>query len=77
MKLKSQDKATIRELPLNELQVQLSECEEKMYKLSFANAVTRLKNGLEIRHLRRHRARLMTWIRQKKGNTASAVEVKK
>lgn len=63
--MKSQELATFKELPLEELKVQLHENEEKLFKLKFAHAVTPLKNGLEIRNLRRHRARLMTWIRQK------------
>ena len=65
MNLKGQDRAAIRSLPAKELQVQLKECEDKLYKLKFSNAVSRLKNGHEIAHLRHHRARLFTWIREK------------
>ena len=65
MKLKTQDRAAIRQLPEKELQVQLKETEDKLFKLKFANRIAPLKNGHEITHLRKHRARLMTWIREK------------
>ena len=73
--LKSQDLATIRALPDSELKVQLRETEERIFKLKFANAVAPLKNGLEINGLKKHRARLLTWLRAnqiaaQKGNTA-------
>jgi ribosomal protein L29 len=63
--MKSQDRAVIKALPEPELRVQLKECEEKLFKLRFANAATPLKNGLEIRHLKTHRARLLTWLKGK------------
>jgi ribosomal protein L29 len=65
MKLKSQDKVALRQLPAKELQAQLKETEDNLFKLKFANAVAPLKNGHEITHLRKHRARLLTWIREK------------
>lgn len=63
--MKSQDRASVRELPVQELKVQLKECEEKILRLRFANTIAPLKNGLELRNLRRHQARLITWIGQK------------
>ena len=63
--MKAQDLAAIKNLSLDELKVHLTECREKLFQLKFKNAVSPLKNGLEIRTLRRHRARLMTWIHQK------------
>ena len=63
--MKSQELATLRALPENELKVQLKECEEKIFKLKFANAAAPLKNGLEIKYLKAHKARLLTWIREK------------
>jgi len=65
LKLKSQDRAAIRQLPEKELQAQLKETEDKLFKLKFANSMAPLKNGHEITHLRKHRARLLTWIREK------------
>ena len=65
MKLKAQDKAALRQLPQKELEAQLKETEDKFFKLKFANATAPLKNGHEIAHLRKHRARLLTWIREK------------
>ena len=65
MNLKGQDRAAIRSLPAKELQVQLRECEDNLFKLKFSNSVSKLKNGHAIAHLRHHRARLATWIREK------------
>ena len=65
MVIKGQDRSAIRALPVKELQVQVKETEDKLFKLKFANSFSRLKNGHEITHLRKHRARLLTWIREK------------
>jgi ribosomal protein L29 len=69
--MKSHDLAAIRELPLKELLVQLDECEHKLVRLKFANSLAPIKNPLEIRNLKRHRARLLTWIRTKQETTVS------
>ena len=60
--MKSQDLAQIRALPTEELQIQLRDCEDKLFKLKFANAVSPLKNGLQIKHLRAHKARLLMTV---------------
>ncbi len=65
MKFKGQDRTAVRALPIKELEVQLKDCEDKLFKLKFANSFSKLKNGHEIAHLRHHRARLMTWMREK------------
>lgn len=70
--MKIQEKSNIAELPIPDLRLQLKECEEKLFNLRFKNSISRLKNGLEIREIRRHKARLLTWIRQKE-----ILEVKK
>jgi large subunit ribosomal protein L29 len=64
-KVKGQDKSQIRQLPVKELKVQLAETEDKLFKLKFANSISPLKNGHEITHLRKHRARILTWMREK------------
>ena len=63
--MKSQDRAVIRALSLQELDAQLKECEEKLFKLKMAHAVAPLKNGLQLKALKKQRARLLTWMRQK------------
>ena len=63
--MKSQERSAVRALPEQELELRLKECEEKLFKLKFANSVSPLKNGLQIQDLRRQRARLLTWIRQR------------
>ena len=65
MKLKAQDRAAVRALPVKELEAQLKDTEDKLFKLKFANSFSRLKNGHEIAHLRTHKARILTWIREK------------
>ena len=65
MKLKGQDRIQVRALPIKELEAQLKETEDKLFKLKFANSFSRLKNGHEIAHLRKHKAQLLTWIREK------------
>ena len=69
---KSQDLASLRELPVTDLQVQLQECEEKLAKLKFVHAAAPIKNPLEIRSLRRQKARLITWIHQKSSGQVQA-----
>ena len=59
------DLAQVRQLPEKELQIQLRDTEDKIFKLKFANSISPLKNGHEITHLRRHKARLLTWIHEK------------
>lgn len=73
-KMKSQEKSAIRELPVQELNVQLHACEEKLFKLRFANSISPLKNSSEIRGLKLQRARLLTWIRQKQQQEKAAVK---
>lgn len=64
--MKRQEKAAIQGLGVDELKAQLRETEEKLFKLKFANALAPLKNSLQIRNLKRHKARLLTWIGEKK-----------
>lgn len=63
--MKTQELNSIHQLPLEELKAQLKDCEEKYFHLKFKNKVAPAKNRLEIRTLRKHRARLITWIREK------------
>ncbi len=63
--MKIQELNTIHQLPLEELKAQLKDCEEKYFHLKFKNKVAPSKNRLEIRTLRKHRARLITWITEK------------
>lgn len=70
--MKSQELNSIKELPAAELLVKVQECDQKIFKLRFSKSISQIKNPLEIRNLKRHKARLLTWIRQKdKGAQAS------
>ena len=63
--MKAKETIDLRQLPLEELKAQLKDCEEKYYHLKFKNKVAPAKNRMEIRTLRRDRARLLTWMREK------------
>lgn len=62
---KVQEKTSFKDMSAADLKVQLAEFEEKLYKLKFRHSVSPIKNPLEIRGLRRDKARILTWIRQK------------
>lgn len=64
--MKLQDLKVIKELPVNELEIKVRECDQKIFQLRFSKSIAEVKNPLEIRNLRRLKARLLTWIQQKK-----------
>lgn len=59
-----------RELSVPELQAELRTTREKQFKLKFKHKVTPLENSAELKNLRRHIARLETWIREKSASAA-------
>jgi len=63
--MKSKDKENLRNHSAAELQAELTQTKEKMFRLKFKHSVAPAKNPLEVRNLRRHVARLETWIQQK------------
>ena len=71
--MKSQDKTAIRELPMSELKLRLHECDEKIFKLKFANSISPVKNPLEIRSLKKQKAQISTWIRQQEIKMGASV----
>ncbi|MBI3547730.1 MAG: 50S ribosomal protein L29 [Elusimicrobia bacterium] len=54
-----------RDQSVGELKAELRTTREKQFKLKFKHGVTPLENPTELRSLRRHIARLETWIREK------------
>ncbi len=75
---KAEEKVLYKDLSVDDLKSQLGDCAEKIYRLKFKHAVAPLKNPLEIRSLKRERARILTWIRQKElVVNVKAVTVKK
>ncbi|HAM34514.1 MAG TPA: 50S ribosomal protein L29 [Elusimicrobia bacterium] len=68
--MKSKDKENLKNHSVAELRVELLQAREKMFRLQFKHKVTPVKNPLEMRVLRRHAARLQTWIREKEAATA-------
>ncbi len=75
---KAEEKISFKDMSATDLKVQLVDCSEKIYKLKFKHAVAPVKNPLEIRSLKRERARILTWIRQKElaGNAPAAAKKK-
>lgn len=69
-------KANERQLKKNmsaaELESELRQAQEKHFKLRFKHQVTPLANPVELRNLRRHVARLKTWIVGKRSVSAAA-----
>lgn len=67
--MKAKQREEKRSLSISELQAELRASREKQFKLRFKHRVTPLTNPLELRNLRRHIARLETWIREKSAST--------
>ena len=63
--MKSKDKEGLRNHSAAELRAELTQTKEKIFRLQFKHGVSPVKNPLELRNLRRHVARLETWIREK------------
>jgi large subunit ribosomal protein L29 len=59
----------IKNLTEAELQLKLRENEEKLFRLKFKHATTPVKNGLEIRNIRRMIARLKTLMKEQQNGT--------
>lgn len=69
--MKAKEKEKLKTHSVDELRAELAQTREKHFRAKFKNGVSPLANVMEIRQLRRHAARLETWIRQKE--TAGAV----
>lgn len=63
--MKAKEREEKRNLSVSELEAELRAAREKHFKLRFKHRVTPLANPLELRNLRRHVARLQTWVREK------------
>lgn len=63
--MKAKQREEKRNLSVSELEAELRAAREKQFKLRFKHRVTPLANPLELRNLRRHIARLQTWVREK------------
>jgi large subunit ribosomal protein L29 len=63
--MKAKEKEVKKTLSRAELEGELHQAQEKLFRLQFKHQVTPLANPLELRGLRRHVARLKTWVREK------------
>lgn len=67
----AEQKRTIQEMDVPQLQARLAELEEQKFRLQFRHASTQIKNPMEIRTARREIARVKTFMAQKSKGTAS------
>ncbi|MBI5629620.1 MAG: 50S ribosomal protein L29 [Elusimicrobia bacterium] len=63
--MKANDRQAKKNLSVAELGAELHQAQEKAFRLGFKHQVTPLANPVELRSLRRHIARLKTWIQEK------------
>jgi large subunit ribosomal protein L29 len=63
--MKAKEKESLRNHSPAELRAELVATREKLFRLRFKHGVSQVKNPLELRTLRRHAARIETWIREK------------
>lgn len=63
--MKSKNWNEMKNMSDAELSVKLNDMQDKMFKLKFRHSTAPLKNGLEIRSLRRDIARVKTLLAQK------------
>lgn len=67
--MKQKNWQEIKSMSSVELNIKLTELEDKYFKLKFRNSTATLKNPLEIREMRKNIARIKTLLaEQKKGN---------
>ncbi len=64
--MKINEKEQKKALGVAELESELHQAQEKLFKAQFKHRVTPLDNPLALRDQRRHVARLKTWIAEKK-----------
>lgn len=69
---KAKEAVNLSELSVPDLQIQLQDAEEKLIRIKFSNSISPVKNPLEIRSLRRERARILTFMRQKRDEQPAA-----
>jgi len=72
--MKSRDKQNLKNLSVEEMQSQLHQDREKMFKLQFKHSTTPLANPLEMRTLRRKIAMLETFVKEKSASAKAAAK---
>jgi len=77
--MKSKERENLRNMSVDELNVQVREIGKQMFQMKFKRISTPLENPLQIRTARRKAAIIKTLLRAKKGTalSQSAAEVKK
>lgn len=69
--MKAKEREVKRTLTAVELQAELRGTREKLFNMTFKHRVSPAANPLELRGLRRHVARLETWIGERRRIAAS------
>ena len=74
--MKSKVWLEIRSLSPIELETKLRETKEKLFRIKFRHSSTPVRNGLEIRQLRRLVARLNTLLKENSTASKASIETK-
>ncbi|HVA67591.1 MAG TPA: 50S ribosomal protein L29 [Elusimicrobiota bacterium] len=69
--MKAKERESLRNLSSAELEAHVRKADEKRFRMAFKHKTAPLDNPVELRTLRRHIARLKTWIAQKSQEGAS------
>ena len=74
--MKGNERQAKKALSVTEMEAELRQVQEKRFKLAFKHRVAAVENPLDLRNLRRHAARLKTWLHEKKAAAPAAKEAK-
>lgn len=72
--MKAKQWQEIRSMSVAELESKLQAAREQLFRIQFRHAATPMKNGLEIRKIRRSIAQFITLLREKNVATAQAAK---
>lgn len=64
--MKAKEREAKKHLTTAELETEIRTAREKRFRLVFKHRASRVENPLELRNLRRHIARLETWLGAKR-----------
>jgi large subunit ribosomal protein L29 len=70
-------KHKLRNLDDNEMRTQLREMDDQLFRLKFQLRMGQTDGLKKIRHIKKDRARIMTWLREKELREQAPVEASK
>ena len=72
--MKGKEKEAKKNMSDAELGLELHQSREKLFRLQFKHKVSPVANPLELRDLRRHIARLQTWLGERRTEQSGAAK---